>query len=205
MITNAAEKIEKFRFNLDENHILRRIGHKNRQNKINDTLINIIHEEKEKLNSLLHAAAVYKILDYRETNQHPIFKNADKVALSICTIGPGLETESTKLMEKNEMMRGLVMDALGSEAAEEVAEQVDKILCEKARKMHLWPSRRFSPGYKNWDIKEQKYIFQTLPAEKIGVRLTESFMMVPRKSVSFRINFYKDKELSTRKIQVIKS
>ncbi len=202
MITNFAEKIEKFQFNLDENHILRRIGHKNRQNKINDTLIDIIHEEKEKLNSLLHAAAVYKILDYSETNQHPIFKNADKVALSICTIGPGVESESTRLMKKNEMLRGLVVDALGSEAAEEAAEQVDKILCKKARKMDLWPSRRFSPGYKNWDIKEQKYIFQILPVEDIGVTLTKSYMMVPRKSVSFRINFYRDKKLSKRKINI---
>jgi len=202
MITNFAEKIEKFQFNLNENHILRRIGHKNRQNKINDTLIDIIHEEKEKLNSLLHAAAVYKILDYSETNQHPIFKNADKVALSICTIGPGVESESTRLMKKNEMLRGLVVDALGSEAAEEAAEQVDKILCKKARKMDLWPSRRFSPGYKNWDIKEQKYIFQILPVEDIGVTLTKSYMMVPRKSVSFRINFYRDKKLSKRKINI---
>jgi len=105
-------------------------------------------------------------------------------------------------MKKNEMLRGLVVDALGSEAAEEAAEQVDKILCKEARKMDLWPSRRFSPGYKNWDIKEQKYIFQILPVEDIGVTLTKSYMMVPRKSVSFRINFYRDKELSKRKINI---
>ncbi len=202
MITNFVEKIDIFQFKLDEKNILMRIGHKNKSNKIYDTLIDIIHEEKEKLNSLLHAAAVYKILDYSETNQHLIFKNADKVALSICTIGPGVESESTRLMKKNEMLRGLVVDALGSEAAEEAAEQVDKILCKKARKMDLWPSRRFSPGYKNWDIKEQKYIFQILPVEDIGVTLTKSYMMVPRKSVSFRINFYRDKKLSKRKINI---
>jgi len=202
MITNFAEKIDIFQFNLDERSILMRIGHKKKSNKINDTLIDIIREEKEKIYSLLHASAVYKILDYSETNHHPIFKNADKVALSICTIGPSVESESTRLMKKNETLRGLVVDALGSEAAEEAAEQVDKMLFNKARKMDLWPSRRFSPGYKNWDIKEQKYIFQTLPSEDIGVTLTESYMMVPRKSVSFRINFYRDKKLSKRKINI---
>ncbi len=205
MITNFAEKIDIFQFELHERNILMRIGHKNKPNKIYDTLINIIHEEKEKLKSLLHAAAVYKILDYSETNHHPIFKNADKVALSICTIGPGVESESRRLMKKDETLRGLVVDALGSEAAEEVAEQVDKILSKKARKMDLWPSRRFSPGYKNWDIKEQKYIFKILPAGDIGVTFTKSYMMVPRKSVSFRINFYRDKKLSKRKTQVIKA
>ncbi|MDH5706513.1 MAG: hypothetical protein OEZ45_10900, partial [Candidatus Aminicenantes bacterium] len=84
-------------------------------------------------------------------------------------------------------------------AAEEVAVQSDRILAEKARETGLWPSKRFSPGYGKWDIREQRYVFSVLPGESIGVRLTESCMMIPRKSVSFRINFYKDKKLSTRK------
>ncbi len=102
-------------------------------------------------------------------------------------------------MSENEMLRALILDSLGSEAAEEMAIQSDRILTEKAREMNLWPSKRFSPGYGKWDIQEQRYVFSVLPAESIGVRLTESCMMIPRKSVSFRINFYKDKKLSTRK------
>jgi len=102
-------------------------------------------------------------------------------------------------MKINEMTRALILDALGSEAAEEVAIQSDRTLAEKAREMNLWPSKRFSPGYGKWDVKEQRFIFRLLPAADIEVRLTESCMMVPRKSVSFRINFYKDQKLTTRR------
>jgi hypothetical protein len=77
--------------------------------------------------------------------------------------------------------------------------QSDQILAEKAREMNLWPSKRFSPGYAKWDIKEQRFIFRILSAADIVVRLTESCMMVPRKSISFRINFYKEQKLSTRR------
>jgi len=194
-----AEKIENFRVEFDEKRILRLIGYKKRPTEIKEPIKSLITEEKKKLDYLLHPASIYTIVGYDETNKHLVFKDAEKVAICICTIGPELEQEIKKLMEKNEMTRALILDALGSEAAEEVAIQSDRILAEKAREMNLWPSKRFSPGYGKWDIKEQRFIFRMLPAANIGVRLTESCMMVPRKSVSFRINFYKEQKLSTRR------
>ncbi len=193
------EKIENLKIEFDEKRILRLIGYKQKFTEIKDPIKLLIKEEKNKLEHLLHPASIYTILDHAETNQHPIFEDAKKVALCICTIGPALEEEINRLMGENEMVRALILDSLGSEAAEETAIQSDRILVEKAREMGLWPSKRFSPGYGKWDIREQKYVFQVLPGKDIGVSLTESCMMVPRKSVSFRINFYKDKNLTTRK------
>jgi cobalamin-dependent methionine synthase I len=198
-MSRPVEKIADIKVEFDEKRILRLIGYKKRPKEIREPIKSLIAEEKKKLGNLLHPAAIYTIIDYAETNKHPIFKDAEKVAICICTIGPQLEQETKKLMKKNEMTRALILDALGSEAAEEVAIQSDRILVERAREMSLWPSKRFSPGYGKWDIKEQRFIFHILPAAEIGVRLTESCMMIPRKSVSFRINFYQEKELSTRK------
>jgi hypothetical protein len=195
----SVEKIENISVEFDEKRILRLIGYKKKPIEIKEPIKSLITEEKKKLDYLLHPASIYTIVGYDETNKHLVFKDAEKVAICICTIGPELEQEVKKLMEKNEMTRALILDALGSEAAEEVAIQSDRILAEKAREMNLWPSKRFSPGYGKWDIKEQRFIFPMLPAADIGVRLTESCMMVPRKSVSFRINFYKEQKLSTRR------
>ena len=198
-MASVTEKIENLKIEFEENRILRLIGYKTRSMELKDPVKKLIDEEKQKLDHLLHPVSIYTILDYEETNKHPIFNGAEKVALCISTIGLELEEEIKKLMNKNEMLRALILDSLGSEAAEEGAVQSDRILAEKARKMDLWPSKRFSPGYGKLDIQEQRYVFSVLPGESIGVRLTESCMMIPRKSVSFRINFYKDKELSTRK------
>jgi hypothetical protein len=198
-MASATEKIENLKVEFDEKRILRLIGYKSKSMKLKEPVKKLISEEKEKLGHLLHPVSIYTILDYEETNKHPVFNGAEKVALCISTIGPDLEKDIKELMSDNEMLRALILDSLGSEAAEEVAIQSDRILAEKAREMDLWPSKRFSPGYGKWDIQEQRYVFSVLPGESIGVRLTESCMMIPRKSVSFRINFYKDKELSTRK------
>lgn len=193
------EKIQNLNIVFDERRILRLIGYKKKSDEIKEPLKGIISEEKKKLPFLLHPAAIYTIIDYDVTNKHPIFKDASQVALCLCTIGPELEEEIKTLTKRNELLKAMVLDALGSEAVENVAIQSDKILAKKAREMNLWASKRFSPGYGKWDIKEQRFIFRMLPGKDIGVRLKESCMMIPRKSISFRINFYKEQKYSTRK------
>ncbi len=43
---------------------------------------------------------------------------------------------------------------------------------------------RFSPGYCGWHISAQKYLFDFLRPEEIGLRLRETFLMEPLKSIS---------------------
>ena len=198
-MSSRVKRIENLKIEFDEKRIFRLIGYKKKSQEIKEPIKKMIAEEKKKLEYLLHPASIYTILNYNETNKHPVFKDAEKVALCLCTIGPDLEDEINQLMEKNEMVRALILDSLGSEAAEEVAIQSDRRLADMARELSFWPSKRYSPGYGKWDVKEQKYIFQVLPGKAIGVSLTESCMMIPRKSISFRINFYKNKKLTTRK------
>jgi hypothetical protein len=190
--------LESFAIAIPTQKICVRIGYRISSDRINPSVIDLIEKAKTRSEELLNPRAIFRILDYSETNRHPIFAHAKKVALCICTIGPQIESESAKLMRNDELMKALILDAIGSESVEQVARQTDKVLCEKARDMDIWPSKRFSPGYKSWNIEEQRYIFRMIPGENIGVTLNESCMMIPRKSVSFRINFYETKELSTR-------
>lgn len=195
------EILRNFEIDVDEQKIHRLIGYKKRDSEVRASVRKLIAEEKERLGTLLEPASIHTIIDYAQTNRHSIFQDAEKVALCVCTIGPKLEQRVKTLMAKEEMMRSLILDAFGSEAAEEVAVQSDAFLAERARKMDLWPSKRFSPGYKKWKLEEQRFIFRILPVEDIGVKLhEESCMMIPRKSVSFRINFYPDRKLTTRKM-----
>jgi hypothetical protein len=186
--------------NIKDNRIRVRLGYKVKTGEVNSSVSHYLEEFKPLLPDLIKAKAVYAVLDYEETNKHPVFKGAEKTALCLCTIGPDLEKECSRLMDKGDILKGFVLDCFGSEAVEDIARQSDRILASNARNLGLWPSKRFSPGYGIWDIKEQKYVFGLLPSDKLEVRLTDTFMMVPRKSVSFRINFYKNKESSTRSL-----
>jgi hypothetical protein len=46
---------------------------------------------------------------------------------------------------------------------------------------------RAQPGQEGRAIWQQRVIFERLPTDEIGVRLTDSCLMIPRKSVSFVI------------------
>ncbi len=193
------EKIENFKIDIDESRILRLIGYKKKSASIHEPLRNLIADEKNKCDTLLQPASIFTIIDYGQTNKHPIFKDAEKVAFCICTIGPKLDKEVKNLTNNNDILKAMILDSHGSEAVEKVATQSDQILAKKARDMNLWASKRYSPGYGRWDLREQKYVFHLLPGQDIAVNLTKSCMMIPQKSISFRINFYKEKDLSTRK------
>ena len=43
---------------------------------------------------------------------------------------------------------------------------------------------RFSPGYGEWPLKAQEKLLPLVEADKIGVTLTDTDIMIPRKSVS---------------------
>ncbi len=191
--------LNQFKIRIEDKRIHVRLGYKVKTSEINSSVKKYIQEFKTDLAEMIEPRAVYTILDYKQTNKHPVFKGAEKIAFCICTIGPELEKRSAQLMDKGEILKGYILDAFGSEAAEDTARQSDRIIAQKASDMNLWPSKRFSPGYGIWELKEQKYVFDVLPSDKIGVHLTDTYMMIPRKSVSYRINFYKNKESSTRR------
>jgi hypothetical protein len=198
MTKKQIHQLKSFSLAVPTQKICFRIGYKTTLDRVTSSVKESVEKAKSQANELMIPSAVYRILDYSETNRHPIFAHAEKVALCICTIGPQLEAEIAELMNKDELIKGLIFDAIGSESVEQVARQADRTLCEKARHMNLWPSKRYSPGFRSWGIEEQRYLFQMIPAKDIGVTLNESFMMIPRKSISFRVNFYKNKALSTR-------
>ena len=55
---------------------------------------------------------------------------------------------------------------------------------ELARKGMYLADLRFSPGYGDWTLDAQKFFFEILPLEEMGVRLHESMLMIPEKSVT---------------------
>jgi hypothetical protein len=189
-----------FELHVPDRRVYFRIGYKSRQQEVPENVRDLVREMRRIHEKLIQPRAVYQILDYKETNRHSIFADSQKTALCICSIGPELEQLSQQWMQKNQILKGFILDSFGSEAAEALAKQCDAILVDKALTMNLWPSKRFSPGYGKWDISQQKYVFEVLPAEKIGVRLSDACMMIPRKSVSFRINFYADRSQTTRRL-----
>jgi len=65
-----------------------------------------------------------------------------------------------------------------------LADSVESQISEVAHNQGFTISRRFSPGYCDWDVEQQRILFEAVDGEKAGVELTETCLMLPRKSIS---------------------
>ena len=106
---------------------------------------------------------------------------SEEVAAYVSTIGPRLEARVTDHFSKGEYLKGWILDNVGTNALRKTNQYLYNVV--KA-KMGASPLSRFSPGHNYWDISQQRILFNILPAEKIGVELTEHLMMKPKKSTS---------------------
>jgi cobalamin-dependent methionine synthase I len=109
-----------------------------------------------------------------------------------------LEQEEARLSEAGDPLGALILDAFGSAAAEEAAEMLHARVCAAVQHENLKAARRVSPGYGKWNVVRQADLLAHLPIEEVGIRLTQSSMMIPRKSVSFAVVLEPPGRVSTR-------
>ncbi len=111
---------------------------------------------------------------------------AECVALFVATIGPELERTSQDRMHAGHLLEGAVLDAVGSDAVEQVADFVSRCVLDAAADMDpAWETTlRYSPGYCGMHLTQQRPLFDALDAAAVGVRLSDVCLMQPIKSVS---------------------
>jgi hypothetical protein len=102
----------------------------------------------------------------------------------VATIGCGIEKTATERMAAGESLEGYLFDRIGSFAAESLAENIEMKLRKHCEAREESVSMRFSPGYCDWPVEEQRVMDKLIGFSKAGISLTEGCMMVPRKSIS---------------------
>lgn len=111
-------------------------------------------------------------------------KKSEKAALFLCTVGPGLEVWSKKLLNAGDIILSYIVDIAASVTAESVTDLLHDRIKENMLLSGLNVTNRYSPGYCNWSVSEQHLLFSFFPENFCGVKLTESALMIPIKSVS---------------------
>lgn len=121
-----------------------------------------------------------------------LLEHCQRVAVYVLTIGSQLEDMSSALAEDGYITEAYVLDSIGSSATERLAEVVHGKIAQEALALGLRASRRFSPGYCDWHIDQQRVIFGIAGGDSAGVHLTSAFLMLPRKSSSGIVGLGRD-------------
>jgi len=111
-------------------------------------------------------------------------RNAESIAIFVCTVGPEIEQWSKALMQQGDITLGYIVDATASELVELAMDKIQNHMESQMQNFGLGITNRFSPGYCGWSVSEQHLLFSLLPEKFCGVTLTPSALMVPIKSIS---------------------
>lgn len=110
-------------------------------------------------------------------------KDCSSIILFAATLGPKVDREIQRA-QKLEPSKAVVMQAAGAMFIEKYCD----LLCEKfkdiAQTENLIARPRFSPGFGDVALENQKLFFKLLDCKKIGLTLMDTLIMAPEKSVT---------------------
>jgi hypothetical protein len=189
---------------LEVGHVLRGQGI-DEPGRVSQGIIATAQKVLEEAQALLAPVAMYTVLPVRDFHHQTVVLDGDiafegplvaralagatQIALAVCTIGPALEERTSALFATGDSLRALALDGAGTGALGEVSRMLVGRIRDEASARRLGSGMRASPGQEGWSIWQQRVFFGLIPAGEIGVRLTESCLMLPCKSVSFVIGF----------------
>lgn len=188
--------------------VLRLLKHKKETTIIDQKISNLINHLIEEGKQLSEPKAIYADYLVSSVGEHSVVLegsgfdilgksaahhlwNAKKVTLFIATIGPKVERRINDLTKDGNITNAAILDAVGSAAVESVVNFINEQTDTRAREAGFKIINRFSPGYGDWELKEQKRLLHQLNASQIGVALTDAHLMQPEKSVSGVIGWIK--------------
>jgi len=124
----------------------------------------------------------------KDTPLEHIFPRAANLALFAGTLGEKISREISRLLEGCDFAHGFMLDSVASFCADKVAAISEqfflKFLLKGGQADDSIRVLNYSPGYCGWHISGQGKLFAYLHPEEIGIRLNESYLMTPLKSVS---------------------
>ncbi|MBR1552829.1 MAG: methionine synthase [Schwartzia sp.] len=109
---------------------------------------------------------------------------ASRVVFLAATIGDAVEDAVTRHFDEGRYAHSVLLDAAATAAVEQVCDACEAMLRQELAKEGYAMRWRFSPGYGDWDIHAQPELLRLTQAASLGISLTESMMLCPRKSVT---------------------
>ncbi|WP_415275095.1 vitamin B12 dependent-methionine synthase activation domain-containing protein, partial [Clostridium perfringens] len=197
--------------NIDKKEVLRYLGTKGKEEDF-DIVDSCIDECKEiadyrvtyreycleEYNDRLSILGTKKFLNGISIKRH--LKRCHKVILLGVTLGHEIERAINKY-EKIDLLKALILDACATAAIEEVCNEIGEAIKEKFEGRNEFIRERFSPGYGDFSIEFQKDFLELIDGQRaIGLNLTESNILIPRKSVTaiIGVSKYKSSEVFIR-------
>ena len=109
-------------------------------------------------------------------------RKSKQMAVFVATVGQEYENLVNEIEAEDDSVSLFILYSIGTCLVESVGDYMEEILKKEIGDSNH--TNRFSPGYCGWSVEEQKKLFSLLPRGICDVRLSDSCLMYPIKSIS---------------------
>lgn len=127
-------------------------------------------------------AVVIEDVRFESSKIRNLLEHCTRACVFVVTLGRQVDTVIKKT-QKADMAMAVTLDSTASAAAE-LAAQYFHSTFDTSLPSSSGLTYRYSPGYCDWPLAQQAKLFTLLPDAPLGVRLTDTCLMQPTKSVS---------------------
>lgn len=183
---------------INQNEVLGYLGY--RGLKIEADIRNLIEACSSEILNLARPKNVYEIyrleseadqirlqesfLSFKSHDLQNHLGDSSYCAVMAVTLGSEVDKKIDYLAQ-SDLLKAMVMDATASTAIEAYGNEVCDLIRVLASKNGFFLTKRYSPGYGDFPLESQQQLLNLLNAySKIGLTVTKSSLLIPRKSIT---------------------
>lgn len=110
-------------------------------------------------------------------------------AVFLASLGGELETAVRSLADRNRFYQSMLLDAAGTAMLDIMGRKLELLVDGEARRMGYYAGCRLGPGLNGTALENQSLLFKLLDGGTLDVRLNDSFIMEPAKTISAFVLF----------------
>lgn len=175
---------------------------------VDEQTLALIEDSFTELEEAAKKRIIYRIFDVSQEEGRLLIGNMDIVSRNLsknlrdckeaillgATLGIGVDM-LLKRYSLTDMSRVVVLQAAAAAMLEEFLDQWQSRMRVEFENSGQYLRPRFSPGYGDFDIRHQDQILRMLDADRrIGLTMTDSYMLTPTKSVTAVIGISRKRE-----------
>lgn len=184
----------------DTGLILTRLGYKKTMTVLSDEYKKTLKQSIDKGLMLCNTKGVFVRYGIMKRDEEAVFlendvvfkskglskllKNSIEVVLMASTVGQDIVDRIHDEVKNGDAALGVILDSVASETADAALDWMVDFLNKLIRREgKVLTDMRYSPGYGDLPLENQKTIFDVLNLDKLGLGITDRFMLIPEKSV----------------------
>lgn len=213
MLKHKPVIIKNYVINITQEQVLKRLGYNKYKTKIDNKTYKLINELINESKILIQPIGTFKFVNISIQNKeitfiennykiqnsnltnHILKNNGNSLILLSCTIGKNITDKIQSNLKNNFNEKAVILDAVASELVENNITYLEKICLRHYYKTGKKTNFRFSPGYGNVELKHQVLFEDLLKISNIGITTSESYMLIPEKSITAFLPFKKNENI----------